>query len=63
MPTDPHSLEVPQEQLSPAAKRLLAVQQEILARRNAVVPPPAPQPVPRCHCRKDPVGNGRGPKT
>ena len=46
----PQSLEVPQEMLSPAAKRLKAVQEEILAKRAAernkpvyVPPPPPPQ--------------------
>jgi len=46
MPTAPQSLEVPQDQLSPAAKRLKLVQEEILANRNKVIVPPEPQPVP-----------------
>ena len=47
MPASPQSMEVPEQMLSPAAKRLKAVQEEILARRNAPKPvyiPPAPPP-------------------
>lgn len=46
MPQDPQTLEVPEETLSPAAKRLRAVQEEILARRNTPKPEYVPPPVP-----------------
>ena len=46
MQTDPLTLEVPEEILSPAAKRLRAVQEEILARRNEVKPEYVPPPPP-----------------
>lgn len=47
MPMDPlQTLEVPQETLSPAAKRLIAVRDEIMARRNVKPPVHVVQPVP-----------------
>ena len=46
MPTDPQSQEQTPEVLSPAAKRLQAVQTEILARRNVQPQTYTPPPVP-----------------